>query len=576
LQRLRAESEQKLTAAEAERKHLLSKVTVLGGTAAEANANLEAQQVAEQANQVRLLSRLIARRMMYRNIRLGWTAWIEMWEARSFAYGRLREVAARLQTPDVAHAFFSWHAESGNRKRKAVIAELERESKSCQSQLRQARFETGQLEMRRVAQDDELTALRERVRLLSADVVAKEAGRAAAERLSHEHRQLKERCQTLQEAVEVAQRGRADAEEEAARQRKADQSLLETLLSDQRKSVEQQMEHLERELYLAELQRGQLQSEASTLAVERTELTSQCTSLDARCTQLQGEVEEERKHLKSEQLRLEGVTKQLEQQLVAFQKSNNLQRVDYDAQLEELRSQLQAQTDARNELETLCKDLESQQQEQQAKQCEHQEERRKHHEDTVTYQEEIAKLQDELRKLEQNHDEKATLGGNQKAAQTSSPLPARKKEKAAARSRSGPLEHIDLEEGPGAPPISGQIANALRVNAARVLDLFRSWDSDSNGMVTRAEFHKAMPLLGLEVPKAAIDELFSSWDKDGEGTLTFKELTKILRQTPTRSVSVSHASKEPSPSSPHKSAPASATTMPANAAGGQCGLVSPV
>ena len=64
-----------------------------------------------------------------------------------------------------------------------------------------------------------------------------------------------------------------------------------------------------------------------------------------------------------------------------------------------------------------------------------------------------------------------------------------------------------------------------------MLDLFRSWDADGDGEVSRAEFHKAMPALGLEVPKKDIDDLFSEWDKDGGGALGLRELQKILAQS---------------------------------------------
>ena len=50
------------------------------------------------------------------------------------------------------------------------------------------------------------------------------------------------------------------------------------------------------------------------------------------------------------------------------------------------------------------------------------------------------------------------------------------------------------------------------------------------GQVSRAEFHKAMPALGLDVPKETIDELFSSWDKDGGGELGYAELRRILSE----------------------------------------------
>ena len=51
-----------------------------------------------------------------------------------------------------------------------------------------------------------------------------------------------------------------------------------------------------------------------------------------------------------------------------------------------------------------------------------------------------------------------------------------------------------------------------------------------DGEVSRKEFHKAMPALGLEDLSAKdIDELFNSWDADGGGSLDFKELSAILK-----------------------------------------------
>ena len=45
----------------------------------------------------------------------------------------------------------------------------------------------------------------------------------------------------------------------------------------------------------------------------------------------------------------------------------------------------------------------------------------------------------------------------------------------------------------------------------------------------KMRFHyRAMPELGLDVPKADIDELFDEWDKGGDGALGLRELQKIL------------------------------------------------
>jgi len=101
-------------------------------------------------------------------------------------------------------------------------------------------------------------------------------------------------------------------------------------------------------------------------------------------------------------------------------------------------------------------------------------------------------------------------------------------EKLAVRKIPRSLGNLDLDEGPDALPISIQLGNALRKNAGKVLDLFRDWDTDGDGEVSRKEFHEAMAALGLEVPKEHIDRLFNEWDSDGGGSLEFAELKKIL------------------------------------------------
>ena len=45
-----------------------------------------------------------------------------------------------------------------------------------------------------------------------------------------------------------------------------------------------------------------------------------------------------------------------------------------------------------------------------------------------------------------------------------------------------------------------QLKQALLKNAGRVMDLFREWDEDGDGQITRKEFRAAMLRMGLEVP----------------------------------------------------------------------------
>ena len=90
------------------------------------------------------------------------------------------------------------------------------------------------------------------------------------------------------------------------------------------------------------------------------------------------------------------------------------------------------------------------------------------------------------------------------------------------------LGDLDIDEDSGVP-VGEQLKQALLKNAGRVMDLFREWDQDGDGEITRKEFRGAMVRMGLEVPQPDVDLLFDSWDPSGGGTIDFKELQKALR-----------------------------------------------
>jgi len=78
--------------------------------------------------------------------------------------------------------------------------------------------------------------------------------------------------------------------------------------------------------------------------------------------------------------------------------------------------------------------------------------------------------------------------------------------------------------------VQEQLRDALVANSMRVIDLFREWDEDGNGMVDKGEFRKAMPMLGLHATREHIDALFDTFDSDGSGEIGFKELNRLLRR----------------------------------------------
>ena len=66
---------------------------------------------------------------------------------------------------------------------------------------------------------------------------------------------------------------------------------------------------------------------------------------------------------------------------------------------------------------------------------------------------------------------------------------------------------------------------------ARVRDIFRSWDADGSGTVSRREFGRMLPAIGMTgVETEDVDRLFSSLDTDGSGSLDVLELDGKLRR----------------------------------------------
>ena len=71
---------------------------------------------------------------------------------------------------------------------------------------------------------------------------------------------------------------------------------------------------------------------------------------------------------------------------------------------------------------------------------------------------------------------------------------------------------------------------ALNANAVRVIDLFRDWDVNEDGMIGRSEFVRGVTLLGLPGGEESAKELFDSWDVDESGALEIRELNRMLRR----------------------------------------------
>jgi len=80
-------------------------------------------------------------------------------------------------------------------------------------------------------------------------------------------------------------------------------------------------------------------------------------------------------------------------------------------------------------------------------------------------------------------------------------------------------------------PVAEALKNTLARNAGRVIDLFRDWDSDGNGMLDKGEFRDALRRMELYVEDTAADEIFDGWDLKGEGELSLQQMQSILKRS---------------------------------------------
>jgi Ca2+-binding EF-hand superfamily protein len=82
----------------------------------------------------------------------------------------------------------------------------------------------------------------------------------------------------------------------------------------------------------------------------------------------------------------------------------------------------------------------------------------------------------------------------------------------------------------GEKSVQTLLREALTQNATRVSDLFREWDNDGNGTISKREFRAAIAALGYGAPRAEVDKLFDELDSDGSGLIAYRELVRVLRR----------------------------------------------
>ena len=83
-----------------------------------------------------------------------------------------------------------------------------------------------------------------------------------------------------------------------------------------------------------------------------------------------------------------------------------------------------------------------------------------------------------------------------------------------------PPHIISADNGRG--PVEKQVRAVLAQQAAKT-DVFKCWDKDGGGSVSRKEFRLWWPRIGYEAPMEALNDLFDEFDVDGSGEIDEEE-----------------------------------------------------
>ena len=258
-------------------------------------------------------------------------------------------------------------------------------------------------------------------------------------------------------AAAEAERLRVESEEDAERRRVESQKLLERLLAEQRRKLEGQSERLGADALQAErLQKERLEREVTKHTAElkaaKVELQALKLAAAAKQREAQATLEKMREEAEAAQRNLESESNRIHKELSAT--SSRLAAEKEGRQGAEAKATAEEKGRLAVEKELAAVLAKAQWNAACAEKAE------------AAHVATIKALKEEL---------KAAL-------RDKSPRNVRPSKERGRGSRSLP-GGFDLEEGPFAPPVSVQLATALRKNAGKVLDLFRDWDADGDGQV---------------------------------------------------------------------------------------------
>ena len=93
-------------------------------------------------------------------------------------------------------------------------------------------------------------------------------------------------------------------------------------------------------------------------------------------------------------------------------------------------------------------------------------------------------------------------------------------------SKDGPA--VKIHPGPDA---LSRLYHVVAHNALMLQDLFKSWDTNNDGRVSKIEFAKGLSSLNWDAPKETVEALFNHMDKDKVGISTTRNCKRPSRPT---------------------------------------------
>ena len=133
--------------------------------AARREAAMQQMLLKEKEERVEMMHRQSARRILNAGLTNAWSAWHEMWAAKTYAMERLRECANRLKAPELAQAYSHWNHRWHATVRARMKAEADKEIALLTEEGRRAAYLEEELAKAKAQVEEVLKERRVRLRV---------------------------------------------------------------------------------------------------------------------------------------------------------------------------------------------------------------------------------------------------------------------------------------------------------------------------------------------------------------------------------------------------------------------------